>query len=659
MFTLIFTALYAVYGELLFSLAEGTGFNAYKLFLALAGGAFLVLLGQLFQNRRLSFILQAVFCCLFSAFLLAQFLYYDIFKTPFILASIGGAADALDFFDVLWDSVSRNVLYVLAYLLQPVLLFTVYRRAFRRTERSAMGFAKALVAFVGVSVFSILVSLGASSGEQSPGYLMRYALNSGNAVRTLGVLPTVVLDFKCNVLGIYQDYADTDIDLGDVTFVPAPTDTEPEPTAPIESPQPTPEPTRYLGPNVLDIDFGVEAPNDTLAAMNAYFSQVEPTMQNAYTGMFEGYNLILLTAEGFSGAVIDPELTPTLYKMSTEGFVFTNFYTPVWGVSTSDGEYVATTGLIPKPGVWSYTKIADNYMPFGFGNQFAALGYKTMAFHNHTYKYYNRHLSYPTMGYEYLARGNGLEITDQWPESDREMMEKSVPMFVDAEKFHTYYMTVSGHMNYSFTGNMMSYIHRDKVADLPYSSTVKAYIACQLELEAALTNLIDQLEAAGVLDKTVIALSADHYPYGLTNQQYAELRGLTEMDTTFQLFENSFILWNSAMEGPVQVDKVCSSLDIAPTLSNLFGLPYDSRLYMGRDMLSDAPGLVVFQDRSFITDRLMYRSSGRKVTVLDAVLEGQELESYLQERINAVNDKFTYSARIIDNDYYGYLFGGD
>jgi len=129
------------------------------------------------------------------------------------------------------------------------------------------------------------------------------------------------------------------------------------------------------------------------------------------------------------------------------------------------------------------------------------------------------------------------------------------------------------------------------------------------------------------------------------------------MDTTFELYENSFLLWCASMEQPVVVDKYGSSLDIAPTLANLFGLPYDSRLYMGRDMLSDAPGLVVFQDRSFITDRLMYRAAGSKVTLLDESLEGEELESYLKKKVAEVNDKFSYSAKIIENDYYGYLFG--
>ena len=77
--------------------------------------------------------------------------------------------------------------------------------------------------------------------------------------------------------------------------------------------------------------------------------------------------------------MLDPERTPTLWKLSHEGIICDNFYTPLWGVSTSDGEYVTTTGLIPKPGVWSYSESSDNYMPFGFGNQFQKLGYRTLA----------------------------------------------------------------------------------------------------------------------------------------------------------------------------------------------------------------------------------------------------------------------------------------
>ena len=118
-------------------------------------------------------------------------------------------------------------------------------------------------------------------------------------------------------------------------------------------------------------------------------------------------------------------------------------------------------------------------MPFGFGNQFSQLGYRTMAFHDYLYTYYDRDKSFPNMGYEYYALGHGLELEEIWPPSDLEMMEEIVPMFVDEEQFMVYCLTVSGHLNYNREGNVMSDRHYDEVAGLPYSEGVKCYLACQ------------------------------------------------------------------------------------------------------------------------------------------------------------------------------------
>ena len=67
-------------------------------------------------------------------------------------------------------------------------------------------------------------------------------------------------------------------------------------------------------------------------------------------------------------------------------------------------------------------------------------------------------------------------------------------------------------------------VGEDDLADLPYSEETRCYLACQMELELAMESLLRQLEEAGKLDDTVIVLSADHYPYGLTDEQYSELR---------------------------------------------------------------------------------------------------------------------------------------
>ncbi|HCM14069.1 MAG TPA: sulfatase, partial [Lachnospiraceae bacterium] len=216
---------------------------------------------------------------------------------------------------------------------------------------------------------------------------------------------------------------------------------------------------------------------------------------------------------------------PTLYRLTREGFVFNNFYTALWQTSTSDGEYVAMTGLIPV-GTRSMYRTRNNYMPFALGNQFKRMGVESKAYHNHTYTYYQRNETHPNLGYLFKGKGNGLVLeSDVWPESDLEMINATVDEYIGEERFHVYYLTVSGHMNYTFMGNSMAYKNRKLVEDLPYSSDVKAYIACQIELDRALEQLIKKLEEANVADRTVIALSADHYPYGWEKEKLDELAG--------------------------------------------------------------------------------------------------------------------------------------
>jgi phosphoglycerol transferase MdoB-like AlkP superfamily enzyme len=189
------------------------------------------------------------------------------------------------------------------------------------------------------------------------------------------------------------------------------------------------------------------------------------------------------------------------------------------------------------------------------------------------------------------------------------------------------------------------------------SEPIRAYYAAQLELEFALTDLLAQLEDTGQLENTVIALSADHYPYALVDDydSYGYINELAgkEVETTFELYENTFILWAGDMTEPVIVDKYCSSLDIAPTLSNLFGLEFDSRLYIGTDILSTSTPYVIFKDYSFINDKIMYDMNDKTVTRL---VDEELSETYLEVSISYVKSLFKYSRMIYREDYYAYLF---
>ncbi|MEG1661686.1 MAG: LTA synthase family protein, partial [Clostridiales bacterium] len=494
----------------------------------------------------------------------------------------------------------------------------------------------------GLVVYGVLMIVLALSGT---GTNSAYNLYYNDDVplltqQELGVAPAMAMDLCRTVFGFSPK---------DDSFVSDPA--EIKDLLAVDQAKPQPQPIVYP-PNALPIDFDalMASTQDTeLGDMHHYFSVVPPTLQNSYTGIFADCNLIYIVAEGFSQYLLNPTLCPTLYRLSSEGLQFTNFYTALWNVSTSDGEYVACTGLVPKSGCWSFSKSADNYLPFCLGNQFSQQGYATpRAYHNNTYTYYDRDQSHPNMGYIYHGLGNGLNVRQDWPESDLEMMELSIPEYIHEDRFHAYYMTVSGHLQYNFSGNVQARKHQAQVADLPYSEEAKAYIACNLELEQAMKYLLDQLEAANKLDNTVIVLSADHYPYGLSKQTIDEFAG-HPVDENFELYRNGLIIWKSGMAHQV-IEDPGSSMDILPTVSNLFGLPYDSRLLMGRDLFSTSSPLVIFNNRSWITDQASYNAA-------TGVYSGTVGQEYLDAINKIVANKVHYAAQILDKDYYAIVFG--
>ncbi len=570
-----------------------------------------------------------------------QLFYFSFFKTFYTIYSMLNGTQVGEFYREIIAMLKNHWLW-LPLLSLPLIVYLILRK-----KMPKLIVRKELVALL-VSVtlfFHIIGLLSINFGSKDNGspydayYYHEYPIDS---VRQLGLLTSIRIDVKRMIIEIIPFMENMVRDPGEIVDPNDPND-----------PNDPKDDTKY---NVLEIDWQQlidMAKNDTLKDMHNYFSNVRPTNKNKMTGIYEGYNLILITAEGFSHYAVREDVTPTLYAMANQGYVFTNFYNPVWGVSTSDGEYVATTGLIPKAGVWSLPVSGANYMPYTMGNHLRPLGYKTMAFHNHTYNYYKRDISHPNMGYDYYGVGKGLVMDNRWPRSDLQMMEITVDRYIDSQPFHTYYMTVSGHLLYTFTGNSMAAKNKAVVADLPYSSNVKAYLATQVELDRAMEYLLNRLREAGIADKTLIAISADHYPYGLQPEEINELAGFI-VDKTFEQYRSSFILYVDGMETPVVINKPVSSLDIIPTIANLMGLEYDSRLYMGQDMFSDNQPLIIFVDRSFITEKGRYSAKTKTFYWNDGYAEDDE---YVKNMIKYVNAKFYYSAKILEQDYYQAVLG--
>lgn len=586
-------------------------------------------------------ILFNVIIFIFSVYFSVQSVYYSIFGGYLSVSQFRMGGDAFNnFADQVKIGINNSILSIAVFLL--FTLASVLLSAFGVFNFERIKIKYTLIGFVSTGLLYLLVvlSLGLGGKGAYTLYDIYHSKNTStdNSVQNLGVTVTTGLEIKQLLIGNFESVASgSDFDpITDITIYP------------------------YSDYNVTNIDFNdilAECKSIDEAELTDYFAHREPTEKNQYTGLFKGYNLITVCAEAFSPYAIDKELTPTLYMLANEGFVFENFYASYESVTTN-GEYTYCLGMFPDisrdKSNNSFIVSADNALPYALGNQFKSISANTFAYHNFLSTFYSRNLTHPNMGYDvFKTPDNGLDIAPTWPSSDYDMMVQSVDDYIESgDQFHAYYMTFSGHHQYDWT-NVMCARNKSLVNHLDYPIPVKAYLASNMELEKALTYLIDRLEKAGVLDKTVIALTTDHYPYGLEDQYYNILAG-KEVEQNFEKYKNSFLCWSSSMEEPVYINKLCSTIDILPTLLNLFGFEYDSRLIMGRDILSSSEGIAVLANENFITEDYKFNAGNNRLIVGDGVTIDQEkVEGYK----SYIKEIFDISKKILNTDYYKFIEG--
>ena len=631
---LFYYILFIIYEELVFSCLIYKAFPTslwliilFSLPIAIA----LNIVSSLFKekaNKIITYILTTFIVILFGA----QIVYYSMYESILSFYSIMNGGQVTEFMDVIFDMILRNWYGILLFIIPIVVLIILHKKKIINFEKQNLKETLMKIgALIIIQVIAVLCVNFINTKDIYSNKNLYYKTHVPKlTAKRMGFLTAMRLDLQRFIFGF-------------------------EETLVIETSNENIKDSEEKGYNVTNIDFKnlIENEQDeTIKEMHEYFNAQEPTNKNEYTGMFEGKNLIVLVAESFSSLAIREDLTPNLYKLYKEGFQFDNFYTPVFPVSTADGEYITDTSLIPKEGVWSFKEIVGNYMPYSYANVFENIGYSSNAYHNHTATYYNRDKYIETMGYNsYLAVGTGLEDrmnTSKWPNSDYEMINVTMDDYINNDKFLAYYMTVSGHLNYTKTGNAMVYRNWEQVENLPYSHKAKSYLAANIELDKAVGELINRLSEAGKLEDTVIVISGDHYPYGLTLEEINEL-STYKRDDTFEKYHMPFLIWSGSMKEPIKVEKVGSSLDILPTVLNLFGIEYDSRLLIGRDILSNASPLVIFSDRSFITDKGKYNA----ITQEFIPNENTEIEEgYVQKINNIIYKKYQMSRLILENDYY-------
>ena len=327
--------------------------------------------------------------------------------------------------------------------------------------------------------------------------------------------------------------------------------------------------------------------NETFKTIDTYLSNRPIPQPNEMTGRYEGYNFIYFLVESFDYIGVDPELTPTLYKMMSEGYQFPNHYTPIFSCGTGDSEFVAMTSMMPYGASCTVYSVINHNLTNSLGGLFSRAGYPTYSYHNWNDEFYDRttlHRSFGLDMYEDIDDLN-IQLVHGW-QSDDVMIQNSIDEFINEDKFFTFYVTSTMHWPYdqhSYYGD--AYLNEINEVHPEYPIEVKRFMSKTIEFDHSLKTLVDALEAHGKLDNTVICFWADHHPFNLDINYIQQYSNLMDRSGIHGLHKSPLILYCASDKG-FEVEDVNSTFDHLPTIANLFNLNYDPRLYMGSDVFN-------------------------------------------------------------------------
>lgn len=611
--------------------------NLFLLIFLFPISGIIVFISHITKSSKKNKIIYFLILGLLTIWYAIALIFKKVFNTYFCLSLFGLSDQAIAFSQTAIIEILKNIIPLLILFL-PFILSFLYSKYFDFSKpNNKKSIINLLTILLSIIVLNIITYQ--TKDKENSLYSKFHGLNNNALnVETIGVLPAFYLDFKDIVM---NNHKDIEIEIPSID----------EDNNQNEEEKPNEETYSY---NILDIDFDnlvSSEKNKTLLNMHKYLKSDKGTLKNEYTGLFKDKNLIVITAESLNTIGIRADVTPTLYKLATEGFNFTNFYTPI-NLSTIGGEFQNLTGLFANLNdLNKYFRKGTNYFPFGLGTTFKNSGYDVKAYHANDAYFQDRNVYLKNMGFNYFkAKNTGLEKLmdcNKWPQSDEEMLNVTIPEYLNSDKFLTYYVSVSSHMPYSKNGNAIVNKNWSLVKNLDYSEEAKGYLASVIELDKAVSSLIKSLEENNKLDDTVIAIIPDHYPYSLSLNAINELSDY-KRDDTIEVNHNTLIIWNTKTPG-VTINKTASQLDFLPTIYNLFDVAYDSRLFMGKDILSSELGLVYFQNKSWVSDKGTYLASQDKFIPKEGVSVDDE---YVDNINKTVANRMRLSKFIIENDYY-------
>lgn len=380
------------------------------------------------------------------------------------------------------------------------------------------------------------------------------------------------------------------------------------------------------------------------AEIDAYFEEKPDHLDNGYTGILAGKNVIAVMLESIDDWLITPEVMPTLHSMMEHSINFTNLYTPDYASGyTFNTEFAFNLGVYPySNGNVSYA-LTRSAFPYSLANMFNSRGYLANSFHEGKPDFYNRGPMHTAFGYgvyhcyrDYPLTGVSVHDDTFLPKNDALW-----GIMTGTEPFCSFVITYTAHLPYA-QDDFTVWCRNQFPEYNGYGEELSGLYAKARITDEMFRLMLERLEAEGKLQNTVFVCYTDHYLYGLQDkellQQKSEEAGSSILEKT-----PAFIWWPDC-EG-IEIDKVCQTVDLLPTLLNLFGMAVPENI-MGSDILDEGyEGYAIFPYTTWVKGGtyVKYGEVQWNESMTDEEL--QEMNAFVQ-RYYYINDA------ILEADYY-------
>ena len=329
-------------------------------------------------------------------------------------------------------------------------------------------------------------------------------------------------------------------------------------------------------------------------AQNKQYHEVD-TSYKYLQGIIAGKNLIVVQLESLENILIGysvngQEVTPYLNRLVRNSIYFDNIHEQTRDGNSSDAELMFNTSLYPLERGSAFIRFGDNDYPMALPRLLKENGYTSVAIHGDNKDFWNRDSTFNSFGFDkYVSEEDfenktkvGMGILDEYlfDQSLKEIKGLHSP-------YYLFIITVTSHMPFEAADKVESI----NVENDDYTGK---YLRCINYTDRVLGQFYERLEKSGHLDNTVIVIYGDHegvhkyYPTTLPNNEH----------------RIPYLIHIPGMDGMV-ISKVGGQIDMMPTLAYLLGIDETeySRMVMGRNLLSNSPGVAILSDRSIVGNK--------------------------------------------------------